>query len=434
MLRKLVVGNEPARRTSACLTAPGRAVVESLLIWLSGARQDVLALCETDRPKYAGTGSAILLTATMACVSMTFALHSALKLALAPAIVFAVAWGLAILNLDRWLVVSLVRQKNKLNYLLLALPRVGLGVLFGLVISTPFILQIFQPEITQELQHMQVRNSDSYYQHQATDPLAKKIDNLQSKVSEDNLIIGSGGSVNLVQDPHLTGELSQAENEEASDYKEWKCQLYGGAGCPRAGFGILATTAEQAYVTDKQRVATLQEQLSADDKSEEANNALVARQDLPADTAALKDDQDQQAQLDEAFTSTNASNAGLLRRLQALDEYAAGSSTLEAARWLLFGFFTAIECLPILVKVLLLLGPENTYEKALARADQVSLQLADRMLPEIVQRTTAARMRAIRAKPPKRGSWELVDVNHNGRTSQDGLTPTRPPPYRPPAL
>ncbi len=93
---------------------------------------------------------------------MTFALHSALKLALATAIVFAVAWALAIMSLDRWLVVSLVRQRNKLNYLLLALPRVGLGVLFGLIISTPVTLQIFQPEINQEIALIQGRRSDAY--------------------------------------------------------------------------------------------------------------------------------------------------------------------------------------------------------------------------------------------------------------------------------
>ena len=57
----------------------------------------------------------------------------------------------------------------------------------------------------------------------------------------------------------------------------------------------------------------------------------------------LKTDRDEQASNDAAFKSANSSNAGLLLRLQALDQAAAGSGTLQAARWLLFLFFTAIE-------------------------------------------------------------------------------------------
>jgi hypothetical protein len=408
--------------------------VESLLIWLSGARQDVLALSATDRPKYAGIGSAVLVTATMAGVSMTFALHSALKLALATAIVFAVAWALAVMSLDRWLVVSLVRQRNKLSYLLLALPRVGLGVLFGMVISTPFTLQIFRPEISQEIALIQGQRSDAYYKNLAAGPLTQKIASAQLRVNKDNAIIQSGGSAYLVQDPVLTRELSQAETGRSSDYAQWQCQLYGGGGCPRAGSGPLAAVDRQAYLADVQKVAALQKQAGAEGKSAAAGNLRLARQDLAPATTARDDYRRQQAQLVHAFSSTNVSDAGLLLRLQALDAYAAGSSTLEAARWLLFLFFTAIECLPILVKVLLNLGPENTYEKALARADQISLQLAEKMLPEIVQDATAARMRVIRAKLARRGPWETAGFDHDGWTSPDGLRQAAHPPYRPPVL
>ncbi len=237
-----------------------------------------------------------------------------------------------------------------------------------------------------------------------------------------------------MQDPVLTKELSQAETDRSNDYAQWQCQLYGGAGCPPAGSGPLAAVDKQAYLADVQKVTALQKQIDAENKSAAASNLRLAKQDLAPATTALDDYQRQQAQLVESFSSTNVSNAGLLLRLQALDAYAAGSSTLEAARWLLFLFFTAIECLPILVKVLLNLGPENTYEKALARADQISLRLAEKMLPEIVQDTTAARMRVIRAKLARREPWETVGVNHDGWTSPDGLRQAGHPPYRPPAL
>jgi Domain of unknown function (DUF4407) len=114
-------------------------------------------------------------------------------------------------------------------------------------------------------------------------------------------------------------------------------------------------------------------------ESDQAGSAAAvanATHDLPAALVKLHTDEAEQANLEASFNKQNAVNAGLLLRLQALDQAAAGSSTLEAARWLLFLFFTAIECLPILVKVLLNLGPENTYEQALAIEERANLRFS----------------------------------------------------------
>lgn len=74
------------------------------LIWLSGARRQILAECPTERPKYIG------ITAAMAAVSLSFALITILKIRLWTALPLAIAWGLAIMSLDRLFVVSLYRQ------------------------------------------------------------------------------------------------------------------------------------------------------------------------------------------------------------------------------------------------------------------------------------------------------------------------------------
>ena len=73
------------------------------LIWLSGASRQVLAQCPTERPKFVGLGAAILVTAGMAAVSLSFALFTALKAPLWVAVIFALLWGLAIMSLDRLL-------------------------------------------------------------------------------------------------------------------------------------------------------------------------------------------------------------------------------------------------------------------------------------------------------------------------------------------
>jgi Domain of unknown function (DUF4407) len=320
---------------------------------------------------------------------MTFALHSALKVRLPDAIPLAVAWGFAIMSLDRWLVVSLVRQSNKWNYLLLAAPRVVLGVLFGLIISTPFTLQIFQPEISQQITKIQQQRADAYYAQLATDPLTKKIHLDQAAVSNDETIIRTNGGVG--KDPGkdsqittLKQQLASAQTQAAADYNQWQCQLYGSPGHCHPGNGPLSRASHQRYLNDQALISQYHSAISAQVQQIAANNqagsaAAVAnaKRDLPAARAKLRTDQAEQAGLEASFNKQNAGNAGLLLRLNALDQVAAGSGTLQAARWLLFLFFTAIECLPILVKVLLNLGQENTYERALALEDDANLRFSE---------------------------------------------------------
>jgi hypothetical protein len=437
--------------------------VGSLLIWLSGAQRDILARCKADRPKYIGLGAAVLITATMAGVSMTFALHSALKLPLTTAIPFALAWGLAIMSLDRWLIVSLVRQPKKLNYLLLALPRVALGVLFGLIISTPFTLQIFQPEINQQITVIQQQRAETYYKNLANDPLTGKIKDDQEKVSADETTIKTGGTAG--QNPAgsstvvgLTDQLKQAEAQEQSDYAKWHCEIFGGPGCV-AGDGQFAQADHAAYENDEATIGILtseinneEQQIASTDASAAAKNLANAEADLGPDRTKLATDQKEQQNLENAFNNANASNAGLLLRLEALDQVAASNGMLQAARWLLFLFFTAIECLPVLVKVLLNLGPENSYEKALTHAERIGLKMSEQetlrqyretmltsdalseeserlhedwqlnVLPRIISDTTEARKRVAQARLARWEQWASAD--DNSWTGPGGLSGT----------
>jgi hypothetical protein len=66
----------------------------------------------------------------------------------------------------------------------------------------------------------------------------------------------------------------------------------------------------------------------------------------------------------------------LLIRLQALSQLTDRNSTLNWARWLLFALFTVIECLPIVVKTLLNLGPRTAYEAIQADQEQMHLEVS----------------------------------------------------------
>ncbi len=371
-----------------------------VLIWLSGASPRILARCPTERPKYLGIGAAIVITATFASVSMTFALNTDLVTSLPVAIVFAAAWGFVIMSLDRWFIVSLQRQPEPLRYLILIIPRILLALLISIAISTPFILQIFRPEIDHQITLIHERNASAYFSQLSTNALAKKINHDQAAVNNLTQIISTNGSsaVNSYANPVLEGlvkQLNQDTSREQSAFKQWQCQLYGvPAGSCKAGNGPLAAASDKLYLNamiavkqDNSAVQSLEKQLQTSGAATRAMAVAQARAALPAAERTLNADLSEQNALTNSFETSNRNDVGLLSRLLALEEYSATNSTLNAARWLLFLLFFTIDILPILVKVLLNLGPENTYEKILSLEEEMLLRAAR----EDVLRRQAAR-------------------------------------------
>ncbi len=360
-----------------------------LLIWVSGASPEILKGFPADRAKYVGIGAAILITSGIAAVSMTFALITALKIALWAAIPAALAWGVAIMSLDRWLVVSLQRQTHWWGYLTLVLPRVLLGILFGLIISTPFVLQIFAPEISKQIALIERQRADAYYIHLRTDPLTLKIARDRRTVTAlNNTIISGGGPVaDPGRDPavrSLEARSSTAGKQAARAFREWKCELDGvPAGACKPGDGPLAMASHRRYLhalaqqrADNAQIRRLEQRLLRGSATARGKAARTAARNLPAAKLQLQADLAEQNSLTHSFTVTNANQAGLLLRLQALNEATSQNGALSGARTVLWLFFTVIECLPVMVKVLLLLGPENAYEQALALDEATRLQAA----------------------------------------------------------
>ena len=207
--------------------------VGDFLIWLSGASRQVLAQCPTERPKFVGLGAAILVTAGMAAVSLSFALFTALKAPLWVAVIFALLWGLAIMSLDRLFVVSMHRYRNRFFYLLMATPRFLMAVLLGFVISTPFVLQIFRPEINHQIKLMQAAERSAYFKNLPHNPVYLTVQ--QDKATVTNLTneAATGGTgINPSTDPTVQGwqaRLTTAQGNEQTWFANLQCQLYGTA-------------------------------------------------------------------------------------------------------------------------------------------------------------------------------------------------------------
>jgi hypothetical protein len=441
--------------------------VGRLLIWLSGAQPDILAQCKHDRAKYIGVGSAVLVTSSMAAVSMSFALRIALDAQLAVAIPFAVAWGLAIMSLDRWLVVSLVRQ-SPLRYFMLALPRLLLGLLFGIIISTPLTLQIFHVEIANQIALDHTKDLAAYNNSSAVQSLTARVSADTTVVGDDNAVIKSGGIKSSTPASQYPA-LAQAEDQLTKDQQQVThynqaahCELYGGAGCSTIVSGTVELGSGPAYNFDEQelamynkrvqqdttQVAAAQQHFNEQNTTNQQNAVKAARAKLAKDTANLNADTANLDSLKQSYVGSLGKDTGILASLQALDELRGTNNTLMLADLLLFLFFTAIEWLPILVKALLNLGPENTYEKLLAKREEESLRDADNaasrrylagvrdmdvatdggqrfndewereVLPGLMRDALDARERVARARLRR---WERYEAANTSRTGYDDI-------------
>jgi hypothetical protein len=198
--------------------------------------------------------------------------------------------------------------------------------------------------------------------------------------------------------------------------------------------------------SDQSQIASEEASLNAKNKQDATVAVANARTNLAADQAKLGQDQGNLTKLKQNFNTTNADDTGILASLKALDELRSSSATLFVAEFLLFLFFTAIECLPILVKVLLDLGPMNMYERAIAKAEQAILLRAEeeitvqhlaavrrqdelneeserlhtewqnRVLPELIRDEIDARERIARARLTR---WEQRAQAERGNDQND---------------
>jgi Domain of unknown function (DUF4407) len=359
------------------------------LIWLSGAEPEILANFKHDRPKYIGTGGAVLFTSCIAAMSMAFAVHMALKAPVATAILCGLAWGTGILSLDRWLVSTMTRRQG----LLLAVPRVMLALLFSVVISTPLTLQIFNSEIAQQMSLDHAAAAASF----ATSPDVAK---LQAKVTADQAtvknyqgVISSGGTTaatSPAKDPamsQLEAKLTADQNQVTYYRNAAHCEQYGGSGCTGVVGGNVVRGTGSAYTFDEQQLATYTQQVATDNqniraeqktlagnnKTDEAKAVSNAQTNLTRAQAQLTADTNALNNLKSDFDVNNTNNTGILARLKALDELRMHNFNLLVAELVLFLFFAAIELLPVLVKLLLNRGEETSYERAVAAADEVSV-------------------------------------------------------------
>ena len=218
--------------------------IGDFMAWLGGAGRAILTQVPQERARFVQMAGVLLTTASIAMISMTFAMHDGVKVPLAGAIIIGLFWGFIILNLDRFLVLSMGSTRDLRRLIWISVPRLLLAIVISLVISTPLTLRIFASDINVQLSKTQASESKQVAGLVAAAGRPQEANQILTKINTDKAIL-DGHLPEGVTDPQLQSAQAQvaqlqpqvatAQQTEITAREAWQCELYGyGVGCAGA--------------------------------------------------------------------------------------------------------------------------------------------------------------------------------------------------------
>ncbi len=319
----------------------------------SGAHIDTLKRYPTEHNKYVGIGATIFFTALFASLSGGYAMYFVFAgnpLAVIFAILFGLIWGLAIFNMDRYIVSSISKSGTTNQQIMQATPRILLAIMIGIVISRPLELKIFDKEIREKLKV-------SYMNGQRS-----KIDTLNKTFANK-----------YVTELQKTGDLKKEKDSLEKDINRSRYilnqEVFGDKTNQTSGitgYGTYAKQKESIVVQKEQRLENIRTELAAMDVF------FTRRKDLDG----LSD----QRMFSGKQLDSLANVAGFADRNWALGQLSFkedGSRDLDNYLAISFiGFlFILFECLPVFVKLMSNKGP---YDIALQNVDETYIYKSDK--------------------------------------------------------
>jgi hypothetical protein len=369
------------------------------LLSLVGIREAILEQAPSDRARYLSLGAILLGTATIAAVSMTFAIGMAARAPLPLAVLLGIGWGAFILVLDRAMIIGMSKQKGWVRTAVMVVPRVGLAFLLGVVVSTPIVLQIFDREIQTQIKVEQAENESDYQRDLAADPayltipeLEKKVAELSATASRDPAVIDRNPAVQQAQVAYdqASAELSEAVKDETCERAGWNCPNSTGVeGIGEAARAAIDARQEKQRVVDQKLV--ILNKAKADAKAAEDINAVAAQAELQRVQPELNRLREARDGKTAAYRAKSADSDGLAARLDALDTLSETSPSVNRMRWVLWATFLAIELLPVLLKLLQMGGGETSYERLSRLSDESDERAAQARIAQEENRVALAR-------------------------------------------
>lgn len=360
--------------------------MSEMMLWLSGVDRDVLSHCERERNKFVAMGGTVLTTASLAFLAATFTIHEFLHAPLVFALLLGIGWAFAIMNLDRWLLISIRRQDTPGKTIAMALPRVVLALLIGAVIAHPLVLRVFEKEIGNQAtidknEALAKGKEDLRTQFAAIGELEGEADAIRDGLTD----VENGADVQGAPEyKSAAAALQRLQKREAKAQEEALCELDTTCGTGKQGAGpvyrakqSVADSLHDQVVAQEQKVAAIRDRLSQRETKQAGQSRQFQQRELRKIEAKVSLLVAEQKVLRRQLVKERGEKIGLLDRVVALDNLTFARPEMLVIEILLFLFILAIDTMPAIAKVLMSLGRPSLYETTqleLEEADSVALR------------------------------------------------------------
>jgi hypothetical protein len=354
--------------------------VGRMLRRIAGVDEVTLDWVPEERPRYARLGAIVLNTGLMAALSMSVLLQT---VNISPFLVAPVAliWGYLILSFDGWLVAS-THGVIGMAKLRMFLPRLVISVLMGVVIAEPLLLRVFAPAIHTEINEERKAQVDDY---------ESRLRQCNPTTAGAAIPAGCGDFLlNVGDSPDgVRQELTLATQERAKlqtliagiNTELTKRENLARAECNGDPGPGLSNRRGEGPNCRRDRAETDRYRASSDLDEHQADLVTLNRRidDLTATagTASTKYAVALNAAITTKVTEKRDSQEqiGILDEDKALGALSSQSGFVLVGSWLLRLLLVAIDCLPVLTK---LMSRTTTYDALVSRQLDISNRLHDK--------------------------------------------------------
>ena len=283
--------------------------------WLAGANAEILSRpeCRTDRMKFTGTGMNVLATSILGGISGGYALMAVFG-SLWIAVILGIFWGYITITIDRSFLITSKNSTKFWDKVKMAVPRLMLASMLGLIISKPLELRMFQAEVFAQLaQNQRTQSIDGQAIQRLKDEKTEK----EKSVKE---VREQWESYNQAAIDEATGEV--------------------GTGRPGRGsvYDLKQDTANKIYADLRQQETELTQ----------IKQKIGQHED----------------RLEKRTQEILNGRASLLEQLGALSDLAKNNATLALAIYTITLLFITLEVMPVLVKLMSQSGPYDILLEA----------------------------------------------------------------------
>ena len=373
--------------------------LQNFFILCSGADKEIINEYPTEWNKFAGIGATIFLTACLALLSGGYAMHFVFENVWV-SVLFGVFWAVVIFNLDRYIVLSLRKEKiptstdikrepdpnkkeelkserNRMlwHQILMASPRFVIALIIAITVSKPIELRLFQNRIDKELENT-VKVEDAKFDEEEQ----RRIDELNKQLAFSNNPIYQDAKTKI---PKLENDINGKEQQIASNKKIIDANRYRETRYKAKTNPITNEIERTSYVVwlpnatavakinenktlENERQKLLSELSKQNQKLSGVETSLSEQATAISDKyKSAKDNFSQQIdnlnktylERKTAWVNANKRSADLPARLEALGNISSFGNSIWWASFVITLLFIALETAPVIVKLLTKRGP-----------------------------------------------------------------------------